>query len=139
MLGKCVNINDGVFRLDILIDSYVGYKRKLNRKDNIYDIVLLIKIKLVKDIEIKNGKKVKKIINIILDMDGWILINVWIGDLIVCFGRGILIKFNLENFDVLSKLIIGEISGMLVECVIFLNESFNILENENKNFVDRKK
>lgn len=138
MLGKCVNINDGVFRLDVLIDSYVGYKRKLNRKNNIYDIVLLIKIKLVKDIEIKNGKKVKKIINIILDMDGWILINVWIGDLIVCFGKGILIKFNLENFDVLSKLIIGEISGMLVECVIFLNESFNILENENKNFVDRK-
>ena len=57
MPGKRVNISDGVPRLDALIDSHVGYKRKLNRKDNTYDTVPLIKIKSVKDTEIKNGKK----------------------------------------------------------------------------------
>ncbi len=36
MPGKRVNISDGVPRLDALIDSHVGYKRKLNRKDNTY-------------------------------------------------------------------------------------------------------
>lgn len=60
MPGKRVNISDGVPRLDALIDSHVGYKRKLNRKDNTYDTVPLIKIKSVKDTEIKNGKKSKK-------------------------------------------------------------------------------
>ena len=139
MPGKRVNINDGVPRLDTLIDSHVGYKRKLNRKDNTYDTVPLIKIKSVKDTEIKNGKKVKKTINITLDMDGRIPINVWTGDSIARSGRGTLIKLNLENLDALSKLITGETSGMLAECVIFLNESFNISENENKNFADRKK
>ncbi|HDG9543279.1 TPA: hypothetical protein PBX70_001208 [Staphylococcus aureus] len=139
MPGKRVNINDGVPRLDTLIDSHVGYKRKLNRKDNTYDTVPLIKIKSVKDTEIKNGKKVKKTINITLDMDGRIPINVWTGDSIARSGRGTLIKLNLENLDALSKLITGETSGMLAECVIFLNESFNISENENKNFSDRKK
>ena len=99
----------------------------------------LIKIKSVKDTEIKNGKKVKKTINITLDMDGRIPINVWTGDSIARSGRGTLIKLNLENLDALSKLITGETSGMLAECVIFLNESFNISENENKNFADRKK
>lgn len=126
MPGKRVNINDGVPRLDTLIDSHVGYKRKLNRKDNTYDTVPLIKIKSVKDTEIKNGKKVKKTINITLDMDGRIPINVWTGDSIARSGRGTLIKLNLENLDALSKLITGETSGMLAECVIFLNESFNI-------------
>ncbi|HCY2859419.1 TPA: hypothetical protein O1I15_000422 [Staphylococcus aureus] len=139
MPGKRVNISDGVPRLDALIDSHVGYKRKLNRKDNTYDTVPLIKIKSVKDTEIKNGKKVKKTINITLDMDGRIPINVWTGDSIARSGRGTLIKLNLENLDALSKLITGETSGMLAECVIFLNESFNISENENKNFADRKK
>ncbi|MFW2624601.1 hypothetical protein ACN6MF_03000, partial [Staphylococcus aureus] len=138
MPGKRVNISDGVPRLDALIDSHVGYKRKLNRKDNTYDTVPLIKIKSVKDTEIKNGKKVKKTINITLDMDGRIPINVWTGDSIARSGRGTLIKLNLENLDALSKLITGETSGMLAECVIFLNESFNISENENKNFADRK-
>ncbi|HFZ5464636.1 hypothetical protein KS031_04165 [Staphylococcus aureus] len=138
MPGKRVNINDGVPRLDALIDSHVGYKRKLNRKNNTYDTVPLIKIKSVKDTEIKNGKKVKKIINITLDMDGRIPINVWTGDSIARSGKGTLIKLNLENLDALSKLITGETSGMLAECVIFLNESFNISENENKNFADRK-
>lgn len=133
MPGKRVNINDGVPRLDALIDSHVGYKRKLNRKNNTYDTVPLIKIKSVKDTEIKNGKKVKKIINITLDMDGRIPINVWTGDSIARSGKGTLIKLNLENLDALSKLITGETSGMLAECVIFLNESFNISENENKN------
>ncbi|HHQ6779364.1 TPA: hypothetical protein ACSTQO_000823 [Staphylococcus aureus] len=136
MPGKRVNISDGVPRLDALIDSHVGYKRKLNRKDNTYDTVPLIKIKSVKDTEIK---KVKKTINITLDMDGRIPINVWTGDSIARSGRGTLIKLNLENLDALSKLITGETSGMLAECVIFLNESFNISENENKNFADRKK
>ncbi len=136
MPGKRVNISDGVPRLDALIDSHVGYKRKLNRKDNTYDTVPLIKIKSVKDTEIKNGKKVKKTINITLDMDGRIPINVWTGDSIARSGRGTLIKLNLENLDALSKLITGETSGMLAECVIFLNESFNISENENKNFAD---
>ena len=72
-------------------------------------------------------------------MDGRIPINVWTGDSIARSGRGTLIKLNLENLDALSKLITGETSGMLAECVIFLNESFNISENENKNFADRKK
>lgn len=66
-------------------------------------------------------------------MDGRIPINVWTGDSIARSGRGTLIKLNLENLDALSKLITGETSGMLAECVIFLNESFNISENENKN------
>ncbi len=48
------------------------------------------------------------------------------------FWKRNLIKLNLENLDALSKLITGETSGMLAECVIFLNESFNISENENK-------
>lgn len=77
-------------------------------------------------------EKSKKTINITLDMDGRIPINVWTGDSIARSGRGTLIKLNLENLDALSKLITGETSGMLAECVIFLNESFNISENENK-------
>ncbi len=62
MPGKRVNINDGAPRLDTLIDSHVGYKRKLNRKDNTYYTVPLIKIKSVKDTEIKNEKKEKRLL-----------------------------------------------------------------------------
>lgn len=52
-------------------------------------------------------------------MDGRIPINVWTGDSIARSGKGTLIKLNLENLDALSKLITGETSGMLAECVIF--------------------
>ena len=38
--------------------------------------------------EIKNGKEVKKVININLDMDGRIPINVWTGDSIARSGKG---------------------------------------------------
>ncbi len=61
------------------------------------------------------------------------------GDSIARSGRGTLIKLNLENLDALSKLITGETRGYISRNTVnLLNESFNISENENKNFADRK-
>ncbi|HHA0009617.1 TPA: hypothetical protein ACOGH9_000527 [Staphylococcus aureus] len=112
MPGKRVNISDGVPRLDALIDSHVGYKRKLNRKDNTYDTVPLIKIKSVKDTEIKNGKKVKKTINITLDMDGRIPINVWTGDSIARSGKGFKDKINLFQLEEMERTLISKINSL---------------------------
>ncbi|HCZ5732285.1 TPA: hypothetical protein O3N45_000981 [Staphylococcus aureus] len=140
MPGKRVNISDGVPRLDALIDSHVGYKRKLNRKDNTYDTVPLIKIKSVKDTEIKNGKKVKKTINITLDMDGRIPINVWTGDSIARSGRGTLISKINSLEEVADETIesISAVKHLLPDFALdALKERINELFKGIKSFIEK--
>lgn len=138
MPGKRINIRDGVPTLNGLIDSHLGFKREFNSKTNEYKDIPVHKIESVKDTEIKNGKEVKKVININLDMDGRIPINVWIGDSIARSGKGKNIKLDIEKLGDLYQLVTGETSTMLQECVTFLNESFNISQSENSYFGDRK-
>ncbi|HEE9178210.1 TPA: hypothetical protein ACYYS1_001324 [Staphylococcus aureus] len=138
MPGKRINIRDGVPTLNGLIDSHLGFKREFNSKTNEYKDIPVHKIELVKDTEIKNGKEVKKVININLDMDGRIPINVWTGDSIARSGKGKNIKLDIEKLGDLYQLVTGETSTMLQECVTFLNESFNISQSENSYFGDRK-
>lgn len=138
MPGKRINIRDGVPTLNGLIDSHLGFKREFNSKTNEYKDIPVHKIESVKDTEIKNGKEVKKVININLDMDGRIPINVWTGDSIVRSGKGKNIKLDIEKLGDLYQLVTGETSTMLQECVTFLNESFNISQSENSYFGDRK-
>ncbi|HFE5872429.1 TPA: hypothetical protein ACF86G_000856 [Staphylococcus aureus] len=138
MPGKRINIRDGVPTLNGLIDSHIGFKREFNSKTNEYKDIPVHKIESVKDTEIKNGKEVKKVININLDMDGRIPINVWTGDSIARSGKGKNIKLDIEKLGDLYQLVTGETSTMLQECVTFLNESFNISQSENSYFGDRK-
>lgn len=138
MPGKRINIRDGVPTLNGLIDSHLGFKREFNSKTNEYKDIPVHKIESVKDTEIKNGKEVKKVININLDMDGRIPINVWTGDSIARSGKGENIKLDIEKLGDLYQLVTGETSTMLQECVTFLNESFNISQSENSYFGDRK-
>lgn len=138
MPGKRINIRDGVPTLNGLIDSHLGFKREFNSKTNEYKDIPVHKIESVKDTEIKNGKEVKKVININLDMDGRIPINVWTGDSIARSGKGKNIKLDIEKLGDLYLLVTGETSTMLQECVTFLNESFNISQSENSYFGDRK-
>lgn len=138
MPGKRINIRDGVPTLNGLIDSHLGFKREFNSKTNEYKDIPVHKIESVKDTEIKNGKEVKKVININLDMDGRIPINVWTGDSIARSGKGKNIKLDIEKLGDLYQLVTGEKSTMLQECVTFLNESFNISQSENSYFGDRK-
>lgn len=138
MPGKRINIRDGVPTLNGLIDSHLGFKREFNSKTNEYKDIPVHKIESVKDTEIKNGKEVKKVININLDMDGRIPINVWTGDSITRSGKGKNIKLDIEKLGDLYQLVTGETSTMLQECVTFLNESFNISQSENSYFGDRK-
>ncbi|HEI8153749.1 TPA: hypothetical protein SLA46_000204 [Staphylococcus aureus] len=138
MPGKRINIRDGVPTLNGLIDSHLGFKREFNSKTNEYKDIPVHKIESVKDTEIKNGKEVKKVININLDMDGRIPINVWTGDSIARLGKGKNIKLDIEKLGDLYQLVTGETSTMLQECVTFLNESFNISQSENSYFGDRK-
>lgn len=138
MPGKRINIRDGVPTLNGLIDSHFGFKREFNSKTNEYKDIPVHKIESVKDTEIKNGKEVKKVININLDMDGRIPINVWTGDSIARSGKGKNIKLDIEKLGDLYQLVTGETSTMLQECVTFLNESFNISQSENSYFGDRK-
>lgn len=138
MPGKRINIRDGVPTLNGLIDSHLGFKREFNSKTNEYKDIPVHKIESVKDTEIKNGKEVKKVININLDMDGRIPINVWTGDSIARSGKGKNIKLDIEKLGDLYQLVTGETSTMLQECVTFLNESFNISQSENSYFRDRK-
>lgn len=138
MPGKRINIRDGVPTLNGLIDSHLGFKREFNSKTNEYKDIPVHKIESVKDTEIKNGKEVKKVININLDMDGRIPINVWTGDSIARSGKGKIIKLDIEKLGDLYQLVTGETSTMLQECVTFLNESFNISQSENSYFGDRK-
>ncbi|HGO3259294.1 TPA: hypothetical protein ACK0ZL_002717, partial [Staphylococcus aureus] len=138
MPGKRINIRDGVPTLNGLIDSHLGFKREFNSKTNEYKDIPVHKIESVKDTEIKNGKEVKKVININLDMDGRIPINVWTGDSIARSGKGKNIKLDIERLGDLYQLVTGETSTMLQECVTFLNESFNISQSENSYFGDRK-
>lgn len=138
MPGKRINIRDGVPTLNGLIDSHLGFKREFNSKSNEYKDIPVHKIESVKDTEIKNGKEVKKVININLDMDGRIPINVWTGDSIARSGKGENIKLDIEKLGDLYQLVTGETSIMLQECVTFLNESFNISQSENSYFGDRK-
>ncbi|MBO8874220.1 hypothetical protein INP41_05805 [Staphylococcus aureus] len=138
MPGKRINIRDGVPTLNGLIDSHLGFKREFNSKTNEYKDIPVHKIESVKDTEIKNGKEVKKVININLDMDGRIPINFWTGDSIARSGKGKNIKLDIEKLGDLYQLVTGETSTMLQECVTFLNESFNISQSENSYFGDRK-
>lgn len=138
MPGKRINIRDGVPTLNGLIDSHLGFKREFNSKTNEYKDIPVHKIESVKDTEIKNGKEVKKVININLDMDGRIPINVWTGDSIARSGKGKNIKLDIEKLGDLYQIVTGETSTMLQECVTFLNESFNISQSENSYFGDRK-
>lgn len=138
MPGKRINIRDGVPTLNGLIDSHLGFKREFNSKTNEYKDIPVHKIESVKDTEIKNGKEVKKVININLDMDGRIPINVWTGDSIARSGKGKNIKLDIEKLGDLYQLVTGETSTMLQECVTFLNEIFNISQSENSYFGDRK-
>ncbi|MRV01379.1 hypothetical protein GF527_05495 [Staphylococcus aureus] len=138
MPGKRINIRDGVPTLNGLIDSHLGFKREFNSKTNEYKDKPVHKIESVKDTEIKNGKEVKKVININLDMDGRIPINVWTGDSIARSGKGKNIKLDIEKLGDLYQLVTEETSTMLQECVTFLNESFNISQSENSYFGDRK-
>lgn len=138
MPGKRINIRDGVPTLNGLIDSHLGFKREFNSKTNEYKDIPVHKIESVRDTEIKNGKEVKKVININLDMDGRIPINVWTGDSIARSGKGKNIKLDIEKLGDLYQLVTGETSTMLQECVTFLNESFNISQSENSYFGDRK-
>lgn len=138
MPGKRINIRDDVPTLNGLIDSHLGFKREFNSKTNEYKDIPVHKIESVKDTEIKNGKEVKKVININLDMDGRIPINVWTGDSIARSGKGKNIKLDIEKLGDLYQLVTGETSTMLQECVTFLNESFNISQSENSYFGDRK-
>ncbi|EOB8246235.1 TPA: hypothetical protein PR499_000203 [Staphylococcus aureus] len=138
MPGKRINIRDGVPTLNGLIDSHLGFKREFNSKTNEYKDIPVHKIESVKGTEIKNGKEVKKVININLDMDGRIPINVWTGDSIARSGKGKNIKLDIEKLGDLYQLVTGETSTMLQECVTFLNESFNISQSENSYFGDRK-
>lgn len=138
MPGKRINIRDGVPTLNGLIDSHLGFKREFNSKTNEYKDIPVHKIESVKDTEIKNGKEVKKVININLDMDGRIPINVWTGDSIARSGKEKNIKLDIEKLGDLYQLVTGETSTMLQECVTFLNESFNISQSENSYFGDRK-
>lgn len=138
MPGKRINIRDGVPTLNGLIDSHLGFKREFNSKTNEYKDIPVHKIESVKDTEIKNGKEVKKVVNINLDMDGRIPINVWTGDSIARSGKGKNIKLDIEKLGDLYQLVTGETSTMLQECVTFLNESFNISQSENSYFGDRK-
>ncbi|HCT1232797.1 TPA: hypothetical protein OTO33_000812 [Staphylococcus aureus] len=138
MPGKRINIRDGVPTLNGLIDSHLGFKREFNSKTNEYKDIPVHKIESVKDTEIKNGKEVKKVININLDMDVRIPINVWTGDSIARSGKGKNIKLDIEKLGDLYQLVTGETSTMLQECVTFLNESFNISQSENSYFGDRK-
>lgn len=138
MPGKRINIRDGVPTLNGLIDSHLGFKREFNSKTNEYKDIPVHKIESVKDTEIKNGKEVKKVININLDMDGRIPINVWTGDSIARSVKGKNIKLDIEKLGDLYQLVTGETSTMLQECVTFLNESFNISQSENSYFGDRK-
>lgn len=138
MPGKRINIRDGVPTLNGLIDSHLGFKREFNSKTNEYKDIPVHKIESVKDTEIKNGKEVKKVININLDMDGRIPINVWTGDSIARSGKGKNIKLDIEKLGDLYQLVTGETSTMFQECVTFLNESFNISQSENSYFGDRK-
>lgn len=138
MPGKRINIRDGVPTLNGLIDSHLGFKREFNSKTNEYKDIPVHKIESVKDTEIKNGKEVKKVININLDMDGRTPINVWTGDSIARSGKGKNIKLDIEKLGDLYQLVTGETSTMLQECVTFLNESFNISQSENSYFGDRK-
>lgn len=138
MPGKRINIRDGVPTLNGLIDSHLAFKREFNSKTNEYKDIPVHKIESVKDTEIKNGKEVKKVININLDMDGRIPINVWTGDSIARSGKGKNIKLDIEKLGDLYQLVTGETSTMLQECVTFLNESFNISQSENSYFGDRK-
>lgn len=138
MPGKRINMRDGVPTLNGLIDSHLGFKREFNSKTNEYKDIPVHKIESVKDTEIKNGKEVKKVININLDMDGRIPINVWTGDSIARSGKGKNIKLDIEKLGDLYQLVTGETSTMLQECVTFLNESFNISQSENSYFGDRK-
>ncbi|HDH6731178.1 TPA: hypothetical protein PI963_002652, partial [Staphylococcus aureus] len=138
MPGKRINIRDGVPTLNGLIDSHLGFKREFNSKTNEYKDIPVHKIESVKDTEIKNGKEVKKVININLDMDGRIPINVWTGDSIARSGKGKNIKLDIAKLGDLYQLVTGETSTMLQECVTFLNESFNISQSENSYFGDRK-
>nr|WP_238991174.1 hypothetical protein [Staphylococcus aureus] len=124
--------------MDGLVNSHLGYKRKLNPRYNTYKDLAVYKIKSVKDTMIKNGKKVKKTIEIDINMDDRIPINVWTGDSIARTGKGIPIKLNLENLSALSNLVTGETSNMLTDCVNYLNESYNISQVENANFGERK-
>lgn len=137
-LGKRVNLETGVPTMDGLVNSHLGYKRKLNPRYNTYKDLAVYKIKSVKDTMIKNGKKVKKTIEIDINMDDRIPINVWTGDSIARTGKGTPIKLNLENLSALSNLVTGETSNMLTDCVNYLNESYNISQVENSNFGERK-
>ncbi|MBE2127731.1 hypothetical protein ILQ21_01440, partial [Staphylococcus schweitzeri] len=137
-LGKRVNLETGVPTIDGLVNSHLGYKRKLNPRYNTYTDLPVYKIKSVKDTVIKNGKKVKKTIEIDINMDDRIPINVWTGDSIARTGKGTPIKLNLENLSALSNLVTGETSNMLTDCVNYLNESYNISQVENSNFGERK-
>lgn len=137
-LGKRVNLETGVPTMDGLINSHLGYKRKLHPRYNTYTDLAVYKIKSVKDTMIKNGKKVKKTIEIDINMDDRIPINLWTGDSIARTGKGTPIKLNLENLSALSNLVTGETSDMLTDCVNYLNESYNISQVENSNFGERK-
>lgn len=107
MPGKRINIRDGVPTLNGLIDSHLGFKREFNSKTNEYKDIPVHKIESVKDTEIKNGKEVKKVININLDMDGRIPINVWTGDSIARSGKGKNIKLDIEKLGDLYQLVTG--------------------------------
>ncbi|MCS4912692.1 hypothetical protein L2V07_14655, partial [Staphylococcus aureus] len=139
MPGKRINIRDGVPTLNGLIDSHLGFKREFNSKSNEYKDIPVHKIESVKDTEIKNGKEVKKVININLDMDGRIPINVWTGDSIARSGKGENIKLDIEKLGDLYQLVTGETSIMLQECVTeemmkhlkIVSENIVLIKNQN--------
>ncbi len=68
---KTVNLETGVPTMDGLVNNFhLGYKRKLNPRYNASKNLAVYKIKSVKNITmIKNGKKVKKTIEIDINMD----------------------------------------------------------------------
>ncbi|MCY1572547.1 hypothetical protein NW133_02495 [Staphylococcus pettenkoferi] len=138
MPNKEVSVINGSPGLTHIVESHIGYHRKFNKKDNTYENIP-IKIKSVKDTEVKHGKKVPKTIEVKVEMDDLIPINVWTGESIAKSGNSGLIQLNLDNLSKLSDMVTNETSTSLNECCGFLHESYNIAKKENKEFGNRKK
>ncbi|MCY1569705.1 SA1320 family protein [Staphylococcus pettenkoferi] len=137
MPNKEVSVVNGSPGLTHIVESHTGYHRKFNKKDNTYEDIP-IKIKSVKDTEIKHGKKVPKTIEVKVEMDDHIPINVWTGESIAKSGKSGLIQLDLDNLSKLSNMVTNETSLALKDCCDFLHESYNIAEKENKKFGNRK-
>lgn len=136
--GQRVELLNGVPTLDNLANSHLGYKRKFNEDKNTYKNLPISKIKSVKGTKDKKGNTVHKTIKINMEMDDRIPINVWTNDAIATSGKGGLIKLDINKLGDLNKLVTGETSTMLTECVTFLEESYNISEVEYAHFGERK-